>query len=108
MTFLEKYWYWFAAAVIIAGGRWLRKNYPELWWKLQLPCNLLTSGLSIIFGALLLRAGWVVATSGIKVLDRVVLFAIIVAGFVSFLLGNIRTWRDWRREKKRREEESDL
>lgn len=108
MTFLEKYWYWFAAAVIIAGGRWLRKNYPELWWKLQLPCNLLTSGLSIIFGALLLRAGWVVATSRIKVLDRVVLFAIIVAGFVSFLLGNIRTWRDWRREKKRREEESDL
>lgn len=108
MDFLKEYWFWFAAAVILVGDPWLKRKKPKLWWRIQLPSLVCMSTISAVFIALLVRVAWVVGTSEIKVLDRVFFFLLIIGCIAAFMLGNIRTWRDWRREKKRREEESDL
>lgn len=92
-------WPYIIIVVFILADKLLKKKFPAIWWKLQLPLPVVLTLLSTVMIGLLLAA---MAQALTKLSSEWVTGIYLGAIIVAFIAGNISMWKDWLRERAKR------
>ena len=95
-------WPYIIIVAFILTDKLLKKKFPAIWWKLQLPLLVVLTLLStVMIGSVLsamAQALTELSLAGDKWVTGILLGALIVA----LIAGNISMWKDWFRERAKR------
>ena len=78
----------------------IRKYFPEIWRKLQLPLNAAITVLDIAFAALLIYSIFPIIKSGVTITDKVIYFIGILICILILISTCIYMWKRWLKERK--------
>lgn len=95
-----KWVYVLIVSIIFIALAFLKKKHPEAWVRVQLPVNMIASGLSLIMVGIIVFGIYQVVTSDVKTADKVVFVLFAVVFVVIFVRANYRFWSEWFRMRK--------
>lgn len=78
----------------------LRKRFPQAWFRLQFPINIIASGLSLVMIVFTVIGAYQVVASDVSTTSKV-FFALFSMVFIAvFVWANYRFWGEWYRKHK--------
>lgn len=86
--------------LLVIAERTLEKKFPRFFRQIELPCLILSSGLTAVYCGLLFYSLYKVLTDGVSVGDKVfftVFVGCLIAAWAALL---IFAWKRWQRERK--------
>ena len=95
-----KWMYVLIVSIIFIALAFFKKKHPEAWMRVQLPINIITSGLSLIMVGIIVVGIYQVVTSDINTTDKVVFVLFAVVFIAIFVRANYRFWCEWFRMRK--------
>ena len=87
---------WFSVLLLIfIIGMILRKKFPQTWTRVQLPINIVASGLSLITIVFTVVGTYQVIAGDVNTSSKV-LFVLFAMAFIAvFVWANYRFWSEW-------------
>lgn len=87
-------------ALILVADMVLRKKFPQLWERIQLPCNIITSVLSLILIVIIFVGTHQVVTSDMDTGNKVLFVLFAMVYIAAFVWANYSFWRRWLKKRK--------
>ena len=95
-------WPYIIIVAFILADKLLKKKFPAIWWKLQLPWLVVMTLLSTVMIGILLSAMAQALTEPASDGDKWVIGILLGALIVVFIANSISAWKDWLRERAKR------